>query len=72
LLHIIITTEESCSSEGLTDEVKDLEGGEVLVDLAHEALHEDDLRETDGHAAQVAGEGVHVVEVVQLHGVGEV
>ena len=56
----------------LTDEVEDFEGGEALVDLPHEALEEDHLGQTDGEAAQVAREGVQVVEVVQLHRVREV
>lgn len=44
----------------------------MLVDFAHEALHEDDLRQTDGQRAKIARERVHVVEIVQLHRVREV
>ena len=49
-----------------------LDGRKTAVDAAHEALQEDDLAQANAHAPQVAGEAVEVVEVVQLHGVGEV
>jgi len=44
----------------------------VLIDFTHEAFHEDDLREADRETTEVARERVHVVEVVQLHCVGEI
>lgn len=44
----------------------------MLVDLAHESFHEDDFREADREVSKVARKGVHVVEVVQLHGVREI
>lgn len=44
----------------------------MLVDLSHEAFHEDDLRETNGQVAQITRKGVHVVEIVELHCVGKV
>ena len=52
--------------------MENLERRQMLINFAHEALHEDDLRQTDGEVAQTARKGVHVVEVVQLHGVREV
>jgi len=44
----------------------------MLVDLAHKSFHEDDFREADREVSKVAGKGVHVVEVVQLHGIREI
>ena len=43
-----------------------------MVDLAHEALQEDHLGQTDGQCPQVARERIQVVEVMQLHRVREV
>lgn len=56
----------------LTNKVEDLQGTETLVDPPHETLQEDDFRQADSETAQVAWEGVEVVEVMKLHGVGEV
>ena len=50
-----------------TDEMQHFERRETLVDFAHESLHEDDFRETDGQTSKVAWKRIHVVEVVQLH-----
>lgn len=49
-----------------------LEAVDEVIDLAHEALHEDHLREADAHRSQLGRKRVHVVEVVQLHGGREV
>lgn len=55
-----------------TNEMEYVERGEMLVDPAHESLHEDDLWQTDRQAAEVAWKGVEVAVVMQLHGTGEV
>ena len=52
--------------------MQDFQRREMLVNLSHEPLHEDDLGKADGQVAEIAWKGVHVVEIVQLHGVGKV
>jgi len=44
----------------------------MLIDFAHEALHEDDLGQAYRQAPQVARERVHIVEIVELHRVRKV
>ena len=56
----------------LTNEMQHLDGRKTAVDAAHEAFQEDDFAQANAHAPQVAREAVEVVEVVQLHSVGEV
>lgn len=52
--------------------MKDLEAVDEVVDLPHEALHEDHLGQADAHVLELRGERLHLREVVELHGGGEV
>ena len=56
----------------LTYQMQHIEGREAAVDSPHETLQEDHLRQADTQTSQVAREGVEVVKIMELHGVGEV
>jgi len=50
------------------NQVQHLQSVDEVVDLAHEALHKDHLGETDAHVPELGGKGLHLAEIVQLHG----
>lgn len=52
--------------------MQDFQGRKRLIHSSHEALQKDDLRQTHSQGPQVTGEGIEVIEVVQLHGVREI
>lgn len=52
--------------------MKNLQAVDEVVDLSHETLHENHLRQADAHVLQLGGEGLHLREIVQLHSGGEV
>ena len=52
--------------------MENLDGRQALVDSAHEAFEEDDFGEADAQVVEVAGKRVEVVELVQLHCIGEI
>lgn len=53
-------------------DVEGFDGGDEGVDLPEESLKEDVLRETESERAKTGRKRLKVVEVVQLHGSGEV
>ena len=55
-----------------TYEVKNLEAVYKIVNLSHEAFHEDDLGQTDAHVLELCRERLHLWKIVKLHGSGEV
>lgn len=50
------------------DEVKHLEAIDEVVNLSHEAFHEDDLGQANAEVAQFGWKGLQLAEVVKLHG----
>ena len=52
--------------------MKNFQCGQTLINFPHEAFHEDDFRQADGQASEAARKRVHIVEVMQLHGVRKV
>ena len=49
-----------------------LQSIDEVVNLSHEAFHENDLRQTDAHVPELRWERLHFTEIVQLHGRGKV
>lgn len=49
-----------------------LEPVDEVVNLSHEALHEDDFREANAQVPELGGEGLEFAEIVQLHGGREI
>lgn len=55
-----------------TYKMEDLQAIDEVVDLPHETFHEDHLRQADAHVLELGGEGLHLREIVQLHGGREI
>lgn len=51
----------------LTNQVQNFEAVDEIVYFSHETFHENDLRQTNAHHSKFCGEGVEVVEIVELH-----
>ena len=49
------------------DQVQDFQSIDEVVNLPHEAFHEDDFGQADAHRPQLGREGVKVIEIMQLH-----
>lgn len=47
--------------------VTHLQSIDEIVDLSHEALHEDHLRQANAQIPQLGRERLHLAEIVQLH-----
>lgn len=52
--------------------MKDFQPIDKVINLPHETLHEDYLGQTNAHVLQLRREGLHLREIVQLHGSGEI
>ena len=55
-----------------TNQVKNFESIDEVVDFPHEAFHENDLWQANAEISQFRWEGLKLAEVVELHGGGEI
>lgn len=56
----------------LTDQMQNFEAVYEVVDLSHEAFHENDFRETNAHHPELRRKSIQVIEIMKLHGRTEV
>lgn len=55
-----------------TYKMEDLQTIDEIIDFPHEAFHEDHLRQADAHVLEFGREGLHLREIMQLHGGREI
>lgn len=55
-----------------SNQVQNFKAIDEVVDLSHEAFHEDYFGQANAHCSQLGGKRMKVIEVVQLHRRGKV